>query len=190
MATVQQSSLPEMLVQSRELMQNPSVPVFEHYEQRGTITNAAIYVGVAALIAAALGFIGGINGLISGLLISLVQFFAFTGMVYFLGKRLYAGTGTWDEVAYTFSLFTAPLIVVGALLSFVVALLGWIPLIGWLVGFAGGIVSILLLVVQVYYAYLAVQSSMNLRDQSQALTVLILSFVTSAVAIGLVAWIF
>ena len=187
MATVQQSSLPEMLVQSRELMQNPSVPVFERYEQRGTIMNAAIYVGIAALIAAVIGFIGG-RGLLSGLLISLVQFFAFTGMIYLLGKRLYAGTGTWDEVAYTFSLFTAPLIVVGALLRFVVGLFHWIPLLGGLIGFAGGIVSILLLVVQGFYAYIAVQSSMHLRDQAQALTVLILSFFTSAAAIILVAW--
>jgi hypothetical protein len=181
MAIVQQSSLPEMLIQSRDILQNPSIPTFERYEQRGTIANAAIYVGVASLIAALLGIVGGFSGFISGLLLSLVQFFVFTGAVFFLGKKLYNGNGTWDEVAYTFSLFIAPLIVVSAALGFVVALLGWIPLLGALVGLAGFVVSLVLLVVQVYYAYLAVQSSMNLRDQSQAITVLGLSFLASFV---------
>jgi hypothetical protein len=199
MAMMKQTSLPEMVAQSREIMQTPSVPAFERYERRGTMTNAAIYVGIAALIAGLLGLVGsflpgpppaGFGGFLEGLLVSLAQFFVFTGMVYFLGKNMYNGTGTWDEVAYSFSLFTAPLIVIGALISFVVMLFAWVPLINIVVGLAGALVGILLLLVQVYYAYLAVQASMNLRDQTQSLIVLVLSFIASAVVMGLVGWIF
>lgn len=199
MAMTNQSTLPEMVAQSREVLQSPSVPVFERYERRGTTTNAAIYVAVAAVIAAVLGLVGtflpgppdpGIGGFIGGLLSGLVQFFVFTGLVYLLGKNLYNGTGTWDEVSYSFALFTAPLIVIGALVGFVVTLFAWVPLINLIVGLIGAIVGILLLVVQIYYGYIAVQASMNLRDQTQAVIVLVLSFIVTAVVMGMVGWIF
>lgn len=191
MAMTKQSSLPEMVAQSREIMQSPSVPTFERYERRGTMGNAAVYVGIAALIAGVLGFFsGGFGGLIGGLLSALTQFFVFTGAVYLLGKNMYNGSGTWDEVAYSFALFTAPLIVAGALLSFVLTLFIWIPLINVVVSLIGAIVGILLLLIQIYYGYLAIQASMNLRDQTQAIVVLLLSFLASAVVIGLVGWIF
>ncbi len=190
MATTNQSSLPEMVAQSREIMRSPSVSAFERYERHGNMTSAAIYVGVAALIAAVLGLVGGFGGFISGLLLALVQFFVFTGMVYLLGKNMYQGTGTWDEVSYSFSLFTAPLIVIGALVNFIVVLFSWVPVINLLVGAVGFFVSIALLLVQVYYANLAVQSSMNLRTQSQAIIVLVLSFVATFVISLLVGGIF
>jgi hypothetical protein len=191
MTMMKQSSLPEMVAQSREVLTSPSVPTFERYEHRGTITNAAIYVGVAALIAGLLGiFTGGFMGFLGGLLSALAQFFVFTGMVYFIGKSLYQGTGTWDEVAYTFSLFIAPLIVLSAALGLIVLLFVWIPLLGFLVAIFGFLVGLVLLLVQVYYAYLAVQSSMNLRDQTQALITLVLSYVGTLVVMGIVAAIF
>ena len=74
----------------------------------------------------------GIGGFLGGLLGALVQFFVFTGLVFFLGKNIAGGSGSWDEVAYTFALFTAPLIVLGALLSLIVAAFAWIPLLGGL----------------------------------------------------------
>lgn len=191
MAMMKQSSLPEMVAQSREVLTSPSVPTFERYEHRGTITNAAIYVGVAALIAGLLGiFTGGFMGFVGGLLSALAQFFVFTGMVYFLGKSLYHGTGTWDEVAYTFSLFIAPLIVLSAALGLIVLLFVWIPLLGFLVAIFGFLVGLVLMLVQVYYAYLAVQSSMNLRDQTQALITLVLAYIGTLVVMGIVAAIF
>lgn len=191
MAMMKQTSLPEMVAQSREIMQSPSVPAFERYERRGTVTNAAVYVGIAALIAGLLGLVnGGFSGLVGGALSALVQFFVFTGMVYFLGKNMYQGSGTWDEVAYSFALFTAPLIVIGSLISFIVLLFAWVPVINVLVGLVAFAVSILLLVVQIYYGYLAVQASMNLRDQTQSLVVLVLSFLATVLVMGVVSWIF
>lgn len=197
MAMIRQSSVPEMLTQSTDLMTNPSVEKFERYERYGTLGNAAVYVLVAIAISAVLGFVGSFlpgtprpsvfvvfNTILSGL----AQFFIFTGMVYFMGKKLYAGNGTWDEVAYTFSLFIAPLIAIGAVITFIVTLFAWIPFIGALVGLIGLLVSLALMVVQIYYAYLGVQSSMNLRDSTQTLIVLVLSFLASGLIMGIISW--
>ncbi|MFV9503078.1 MAG: YIP1 family protein [Oscillochloridaceae bacterium umkhey_bin13] len=196
---ISQSSLTEMVTQSRDVISNPSVPTFERYEHRGTMANAGVYIGIAAVVSAVLGLIGAllpgppnasIGGVIGSLLTALTQFFVFTGMVYFLGKNMYGGSGTWDEVAYTFSLFIAPLIVLGAVIGLVVNLFAWVPLINILVGFVAAIVGILLLLVQIFYGYLAVQSSMNLRNQTQAVIVLVLSFVGSAVIMGMISLVF
>ncbi|NTW02552.1 MAG: hypothetical protein HGA19_14950 [Oscillochloris sp.] len=115
MSMTRQVSLPEMVAQSRDVISNPSVGTFERYEHQGTIANAAIYVGIAAVISGLLGLISGFGGLISGILNALVLFFVFTGLVFYIGKSIASGTGTWDEVAYTFSLFWAPLAVVSAI---------------------------------------------------------------------------
>jgi hypothetical protein len=100
-------------------------------------------------------------------------------MVYLLGQKMFGGTGNWDEVAYTFSLFTAPLIVLGALVALVIVLFSWVPILNILVGLVGLVVSLLMLAVQIYYAYLAVQSGMNLRTGSQAAIVLVLAFLAT-----------
>ncbi|RRR76743.1 MAG: DUF1282 domain-containing protein [Candidatus Viridilinea halotolerans] len=190
MTMMKSASIPEMITQSREVMTSPSVPTFERYERHGTVANAAMYVGIAAIIAGLLGLGSGVGGVITGFLSALAQFFVFTGLVYFLGKKMYDGTGTWDEVAYTFSLFTAPLIIIGALIGLVITLFAWVPLINILVAFVGLIVGLALLLVQVYYAYIAVQSSMNLVNQSQALITLVLSSVGTFIVMLLVAAIF
>ncbi|NTV64687.1 MAG: hypothetical protein HGA65_14310, partial [Oscillochloris sp.] len=103
MSIPQQISIPEMIAQSRDVITNPSVSTFERYEQRGTTVNAAIYVGIATIISGILGLTSGLGGLISGVIGALVGFFVFTGMVFYIGKNVANGTGTWDEVAYTFS---------------------------------------------------------------------------------------
>ena len=158
-------SLSEMFASSINVLTRPSVSTFEVYERRGSLQAALIYVGVASVIAGVLGLLsGGVLGLIAGLLSGLLNFIVFTGLVYFIGRQV-GGTGTFDEVAYTFSLFVAPLIVVGAILG----LLGTIPFVGCLTALA----SLIILVLQVFLGYLAVQSSMNLRDTGKALITLI-----------------
>jgi hypothetical protein len=178
MSMIQQTSIPEMIAQSRDVITNPSVGTFERYEQRGTTTNAAIYVAIAAVISGVLGFFyGGIGGILGGAISALISFFVFTGLVFYVGKSVAGGTGTWDEVAYTFSLFIAPLIVVGAVVTLLAWILSLIPLLGGLFALLGGLISLLILLAQAYFAYIAVQSSMNIRDQSKAITTLLLSVV-------------
>ncbi len=170
MSMTQQVSIPEMVNQSRAIITSPSVATFERYERHGNLTNAAIYVAIAAVIVGILNiFSGGIGGLILGLVNSLLGFFVFTGLVYFVGQRLFNGTGNWDEVSYTFALFWAPLAVVGGLLG----LLSAVPVLGFLAGLA----ALIMLVVQAYFGYLAVQSSMNITDQGKAIGTLVLAVI-------------
>ena len=173
--------LSEMVAQSRDVITNPSVSTFERYERRGSLANAAVYIGIAAAIAGLLGLTGGILGLIAGVLTTVLGFFVFTGMVYFLGKNLFGGNGSFDEVAYTFSLFSAPLYVIGAVIGLVVWLFSWIPILGFLVGLAGALVGLLVLLVQAYFAYLAVQSSMNILDPGKAIITLVAAVLGSFV---------
>ncbi len=190
MAMTQQTPLAEMVAQSREVITNPSVATFERYERHGSIATAGVYMLVAAVLAGLLSFVpallnsGGPNPLglfVGGVAGALLNFLLFTGLVYYLGKSMGNGTGTWDEVAYTFALFVAPLAVVSGVLSLVMALLGWIPLLGWLIGLAGAAGLIIVLLAQIYFGYLAVQSSMNITDPSKALVVLVLAAVGTIV---------
>lgn len=172
-----QVSIPEMINQSRDIMTNPSVETFERYERHGNMTNAAIYVGIAAIISGLLGLSNGIGGLLASAIGGLIGFFVFTGMVFYIGRNIAEGTGTWDEVAYTFSLFAAPLTVVGAVLNLIVWIFKAIPFLGALIGLIGFLIALLILLVQAYFAYIAVQSSMNIRDQGRAITTLGLAVV-------------
>lgn len=90
-----------------------------------------------------------------------LQFGVFTGAVYLIGRSLFRGTGSYREVASTFALFFVPLSLLGTLL-------GIIPVLG-------GLVALLISVAMVFFGYLAVQSSMNLREQVSAGVTLVLS---------------
>jgi hypothetical protein len=157
-----------MIPQSMAVLTRPSPSTFELYERRGGMTQAAIYVVLAALVS---GVIAGIFAPLHNLslfsqffdrLISIpVQFAIFVAAVYLIGKHLFKGTGTPSEVAYTFALFFVPLSIVGTII-------GIVPILGWLVG-------IIISIAMVFFGFLAVQSSMNLRDQTQAAVTLVLS---------------
>ena len=115
--------------------------------------------------------VSAIGQFVSRLVQTLLGFAVFTGLVYFIGKNLFKGTGTYPEVAYTFALFYVPISVVSAVI-------GIIPILGALVAFILGLINI-------YFGYLAVQSSMNLRDSTSAIVTLVLSYIGSAIVIGI-----
>ncbi|UQN05215.1 YIP1 family protein [Deinococcus sp. QL22] len=172
----------QMLPQSMAVLTRPSPSTFELYEKRGGMMQAAIYVLLAALVS---GVIAGVfaplhdynifSQFFSRLVAIPVQFAIFVAAVYLIGKHLFKGTGTLSEVAYTFALFFVPLSIVGTLI-------GIIPILGWI---AGLIIS----VAMVFFGFLAVQSSMNLRDQTQAAITLVLSgvayWIVGAIVIGI-----
>ncbi len=168
--------LSDMLSQSLVIMSKPSVATFERFERRGTTQQALIYVGAAALISGLVSLLRqGFGGLILSFLVGIVGFLIFTFLVYFIGKSQ-GGTGTQDEVFYTFSLFQAPILVISAALSLVGWLFGFIPVLGFLVGIVVFLAGLLVWVLSVYYGYIAVQSSHNFKtqqQQSQALVTLI-----------------
>lgn len=182
------ASIQNMFAQSTAVLAQPSVATFERFEKRGTTQQAYIYVLLAALVS---GIIAGFFAIFQSDVTFFGQFFTrliiiplgfavFTGAVYSIGKALFKGTGTYPEVAYTFALFYVPLSIVGTVI-------GVIPILGWLI-------SALISVVMVYFGFLAVQSSMNIRTNGEALGLLVLSgvayFVVSSVVGGLVAGLF
>ncbi|MDV6374068.1 YIP1 family protein [Deinococcus arenicola] len=172
-------SLQDMFAQSTAVITQPSVATFERYERRGGLRSAFIYVMVAAVISALIAAFFGIfhpsvNPLLqffSRLVTIPVQFLIFTGAVYLIGGSLFKGTGTYPEVAYTFALFFVPLTIISTII-------GIIPILGWLVSF-------LISLVMIYFGYLAVQSSMNLREQVPAIATLVLAGIANFV-VGLV----
>jgi Yip1 domain len=148
----------EMVNQSVSVIAKPSVTTFELYEKRGTMRDAALLIAASSAIVGLLSFGLGAGGMIAAVIVALVGFFAFTYLVHFIAKQQ-GGTGTLDEVAYSFALFWAPLGVVGAVATL-------------LLGFLGPIIALAQLAANVYFAYLAIQSSMNFSDSSKIWTTL------------------
>ncbi|MBC8163655.1 MAG: YIP1 family protein [Roseiflexaceae bacterium] len=177
---VQGVSISEMVNQSITVLSKPSVATFEQYERRGGQREALIYVAIAAGISALAGLLrylsfGVVNGLIAAVLSAVgtvAGYYVFSYAVYWMGKQQ-GGTGTQDEVFYTTSLYVAPLLAIGALLS---GVLGLIPFVGILAGLAALVLS----VYQIYLAYLATRSGMNL-DQNKAIITVAVAFIAQFV---------
>ena len=169
----------EMIQQSREVITKPSVDTFEKYETNGSIQDALIYVSIAAGLSGLLGLGGGIGGLISGVVSTLLGFFVFTYLIFWIGKQQ-GGSGTLDEVAYTFSLFWVPL----SILSALAALILTITVVGI---FLIPLLIIAVLIANIYFAYLAVQSSMNMPAGGKTWLVLILAAIGAGVINALVS---
>ncbi len=171
-----EASISEMINQSREVLTKRDIATFENYENRGGLKQAIIYMAVAAVITGLLGLAGGIGGVITGILSTLIGFLVFTYLIYFIGQQV-GGTGTFDQVAYTFSLFYAPLSVLFSALTFVlvITLIGivFIPFVG-----------IFAIIANIYFAYMAIQSSMNMHDSGKIWLTLILSGIGSWILSG------
>lgn len=165
------ASIPDMISQSRTVLTNPSVATFERFETRGTLRDALIYVALAAVITGIFGLTEGIGGLVRNVLGALIGFLVFVYLVHWFGSRQ-GGTGTVDEVAYTFALFWAPLSVLFGLVTFILV----ITLVGLILV---PIVALVALALNIYFAYLAVQSSMNLEAGGATWGVLLLAALVS-----------
>jgi hypothetical protein len=152
-------SLTNMINQSVQVLSKPGVETFERYKDKGTLRESIIYVLIASVITGLLGLGGGVSGFWSGMIGTIVGFLVLTYLVHFVGK-VQGGTGTLDRVAYTFALFWAPINVLFALISLILLItpIG-IFLLPLLVAAA--------LLINVYFAYLAVQSSMKLRESGK-----------------------
>lgn len=167
------AQITDMFTQSTAVLAQPSAATFERFERRGGLSQAMIFVMMAAVVSAVIGAVfAPLHGdvtvmgqLLSRLIGIPAQFLIFTGAVYLIGKNLFKGTGTFDEVTYSFALFYVPLSILGSLL-------GLIPLLGWVAG-------LLITAAMIYFGFLAVKSSMNLRDSVSGAATLILSGVIS-----------
>jgi hypothetical protein len=161
------SSISIMMGQSRWVLTKPSVATFERFEKQGTLNQAILYVGLAAAITGVFGLVDGIGGFLANIVVTLVGFLVFTYLVHWIGKQR-GGTGSLDEVAYSFALFWAPLSVLFGIASFilVITIVGIVLL---------PLLALAALALNVYFAYLAVQSSMNISGGGATWTVLLLA---------------
>ncbi len=168
----------EMIDQSIKVISNPTVATFDNYENRGTMRDALIYVGLGALVSGALSFSGGLGAIIGGAISALATFLVFVYVVHAFGKSQ-GGTGTLDQVAYTFSLFWMPLSILFAVLTFVLA----ITIVGILL-----IPALLFafLAANAYFGYVGVQSSMNLTKGSQAIVTLVVAVIATGITYGII----
>jgi Yip1 domain len=162
-----QASIGDMVSQSKEVLSKRDTATFETFESKGGLREALIYMGIAAAITGVFGLGDGVAGFVRGILSTLIGFFVFTYLVYFIGKQQ-GGTGTFDQVAYSFALFYAPLTIIFSAITLILV----ITLVGiLLVPF----VAIAAVIANIYFAYLAVQSSMNLTDTGKVWITLILA---------------
>lgn len=166
-------TLTNMLSQSIQVVSKPSVASFEQFENKGTLREAVIYVLAASVIVGLLNLGGGFGGFLNGIIGTIIGFLVFAYLVHYVGKSQ-GGTGTLDNVAYTFALFWAPINVLTAVISLILI----ITLIGIILV---PLLVIAALIINVYFAYLAVQSSMNLRESGKIWITLIVAFVGTLV---------
>ncbi|GAA4006401.1 YIP1 family protein [Deinococcus rubellus] len=181
-------SIQTMFSQSTAVLSQPSVATFEKFEWRGGVQSAYLYVLVAAVVSAVIAAIFApfhrevtfFGQLLTRLILVPLGFAVFTGAVYAIGKSLFKGTGTYAEVAYTFALFYVPLSILGTVI-------GIIPILGWLA-------NVLISLAIIYFGFLAVQSSMNIRTNGEGIALLVLSglayFLVYAIVGGLLASVF
>ncbi|MBO1437775.1 YIP1 family protein [Meiothermus sp. CFH 77666] len=168
-----------MVSQSIQVLTKPSVETFEQYENKGTLREAVIYVLIAAVITGIFNLGSGLGAFLNGIIGTIVGFLIFTYLVHYVGKTQ-GGTGSLDNVAYTFALFWAPINVMVAVVSLILL----ITLIGI---FLIPLLAIGALVINVYFAYLAVQSSMNLRESGKIWITLAVAFVGTLIASMIIA---
>ncbi|MGB3058506.1 MAG: Yip1 family protein [Anaerolineae bacterium] len=178
---IQGVNFSEMISQSIKVLTQPRTETFEEFEKHGGQREALTYVGVAAGLAGVVAFIVGIFSgplvaiiaLLGALIAPLLSFFVFAFVINWMGKQQ-GGTGTQDEVFYTCSLYTAPILAV-------TGIVGNIPVLGCL--FAP--VSLVLGLYQLYLGYLATRASMNL-DQNKAIITVIVAIVAQWIVFAVI----
>jgi hypothetical protein len=183
---IQGVSVGEMLNQSVTVLTKPSVQSFEQFERRGGQREGLTYVGVAAVLAGVVGgvfglltggIVGLVGGLVAGIILPVISYFVFSFLIYTIGKSQ-GGTGTQDEVFYTTSLYTAPILAINGVI-------GAIPLLNCILLPA----TFLLGLYQIYLGYLATRSSMNL-DQNKAIITVVLAIIAMWIAAAVIGFVF
>ena len=101
------------------------VATYEEVEHDGGATaQAAMVVGMTAVAQAIGAWNGGSVALVGAAVGALVGWAVWAGVTYFIGDVLFKGTATWGELLRTLGFAQSPN---------VLAVLGILPLVGWLV---------------------------------------------------------
>jgi hypothetical protein len=104
---------------------------YEEVEADTTATGQAAVVVVLGAIASGIGMSGaGAGGIIAGVLGSLIGWVLWAGITYVIGDKVLGGTATWGELLRTLGFAQAPR---------VLAVLGIIPGLRWIVALVVGV---------------------------------------------------
>ena len=107
------------------------VATYEEVEHDESLTTqAAIVVLIAALARGIGGFNDGENGIIVGVIAALFSWLVWAGITYLIGDKLLKGTATWGELLRTLGYAQAPAVLL---------ILGFVPVLGSVVGAIVGI---------------------------------------------------
>ncbi|MBV9772973.1 MAG: YIP1 family protein [Gemmatimonadetes bacterium] len=135
-----------------------NVATYEDVEADRTATGqAATVVAIVAVAAAIGGAGGGIVGIVGGLLSAFLGWAVFSGLAYLVGVHLFGGTADWGEVLRTTGFARAP----GVFL-----ILGFIPVLGGLIGFV-------VWIWQLVTGVVAVRQALDISTGKAVLTALI-----------------
>jgi len=153
------------------------VPTYEEIEHDPSATQqAAIVVGVVAIAGAIGGANEGFGGIVAGLLSAFIGWFVYAGLTYFFGTQLF-GTPT------TSTTFEAVLRTLGyARVPGILSVVGFIPIIGWLIAFIGAIWGIIT-------AVIAIRQSLNITT-GRAIITAIIAGIAAAIITGILGLIF
>jgi hypothetical protein len=177
-------ALTDQMIRASQL----DVNLYEEVEKDTTQTNNALTVVVISAVATGLGTaisqaMGGAStsgaaaaggpgiviGLIGGVIAALVGFAIWTAIVYYIGTSMFGGTATWGEVIRTVGFANSP---------GVLRILGFIPVLGGLIGLLVGIWTIVTTVV-------AVRQSLDITT-GKAIIVSIIGAIVAAIVIGII----
>lgn len=135
-----------------------NVDTYEEVEADRTATGqAAAVVAIVAVAAAIGGAHGGSGGIVGGLLSAFLGWLVFSGLAYLVGVHLFGGTADWGEVLRTTGFSRAP---------GVLYVLGFIPILGGLIGFV-------VWIWQVVTGVVAVRQALDISTGKAVLTALI-----------------
>ena len=156
-------SILSMVSQSRDVLISHDVATFKQYENAGGQREALVYVALAALVGGLFNLGSdpayGAWELLLGFVVTVSGFLVLTYAVCVFGN------GAPSSVLYTFALFFAPL---GVMIAGVVGIVRLIipdPTLG-------GLLTLVGVILQLRFAYLAVRASLNLASRRKAVFIL------------------
>ncbi|HEX8272036.1 MAG TPA: YIP1 family protein [Longimicrobiaceae bacterium] len=154
MADVTHGSLVQRMIGAAML----NVATYEEVEADRSATGQAATVVAIVAVASAIGaWNAGIGAVIGGLIAAFVGWLIWSGITYFVGTRLFGGTADWGELLRTIGFAQSP---------GVLNVLGIIPFLGGLVGFA---VAIWVLVAGV----IAIRQALDIDTGKAVLTAIV-----------------
>ena len=136
LASTPSATLPDRMIRAARL----SVPLFEEVEADTTATTQALTVvvivslasGIGSALGAAMSGTGGniVGGLIGGIVSALIGWAIWSFVIYIVGTRIFGGTATYGELLRTLGFAESP---------GVLTILGFIPILGGIIGLIAGI---------------------------------------------------